>query len=62
MDPEALERRLDRLEHPRHRVAVPLGELVDVVAVVAVLGDGSSPRRRASTEARKRSIWAPASL
>ncbi len=38
VDPEALHRALDRLEHLRHRVAGRLGELLDVGAAVAVLG------------------------
>ena len=38
MDPEALERRLDLLEHRRHRIALERGELGDVRALVAVLG------------------------
>ena len=37
MDPEALERCLDPLEHLRHRVALLGRELGDVVALVAVL-------------------------
>ena len=38
MDPEALERGLDPLEHLRHRVAILSRELGDVIAAVAVLG------------------------
>ncbi len=46
VDAEALERRLDPLEHDRNRVAVELRELSDVVALVAVLGRLlAAPRR-----------------
>ena len=38
VDPKALQRSLDRREHPRDRVALLLRELRDVLAVVAVLG------------------------
>ncbi len=38
VDPEPLERRLDLLEHPRHRVALDLRQLRDVRAPIAVLG------------------------
>ena len=38
VDAEALERRLDPLEHRRHRIAGKRRELRDVLAVVAVLG------------------------
>src|SRR5436190_2661997 len=37
MDAEALQRRLDRVQHLRNRVALVCGELADVVAAVAVL-------------------------
>ena len=38
VDSEALERRLDALEHRRHGIAGKCGELGDVLAAVAVLG------------------------
>src|SRR3954452_2294401 len=37
VDPEPLERRLDPLQHQRHRVALQGGEIVDVRTLVAVL-------------------------
>ena len=37
MDAEALERRLDLLQHQRHRVALQRSEVVDVRAAVTVL-------------------------
>ena len=39
VDPEALERLLHRLEHRGDRIALVAGEVLDVRAVVAVLGD-----------------------
>ena len=46
VDAEALERRLDPLEHDRNSVAVELRELRDVIALVAVLGRLlAAPRR-----------------
>jgi len=46
VDPEALEARLDALEHSRHRVARRLGEPHDVVPAVPVLGWFFTPARR----------------
>jgi hypothetical protein len=37
VDPEALQRRLDLLQHLRHRVAVEGGEVANVIPLVAVL-------------------------
>ena len=62
VDPEALERGLDLLEHSRHRVALDAGQLGDVVAAGSPSSGGASPRLAASTDSRNRSICAPASL
>ncbi len=46
MDPEALERLLDLLEHLRHGIAFERGQVGDVRAVVSVLGRLLAPPNR----------------
>ena len=53
VDPEPLERRLDLLEHPRHRVALHLRELRDVGALVAALRRRRTAPRRLDRRAEE---------